>query len=323
MSERFNHTVKLRLTTLLRVVFTLMAQAVLACAQTSENRSADGLSLQPTDQPCLDALASAGTSPALLGLADVAARGTAAAGGLWLSGNTAGGLTHLHWIAGNQPAGLLKVDGEGKVTFDLMVLASAAGGSSGTIADQRARVASFVRSDEGLRLLAELTEGPYRILLYVGPLAPTRAGGIGHYGLLNLDNRFDSRINPLRPKGQKLDRECPPEGFDSMVAIDTDVCWFNLENWRLMPLAQMTFHELAEAHARLALGLDYLSQGDKPGAHDVALDREIRLKQKRPAQFVVMPIGMNLRLATREDWLRLFAKLATGRTKARGHAELR
>ena len=154
-------------------------------------------------------------------------------------------------------------------------------------------------------------------------MAPTLGGSISHFGMRNLDNRFDSRINPLRSNGQKLKKERPPEGFDSMVAIDPDVSWFNLYNKQLMQPAQIAFHELAEAHARLVLDLDYLPQGEQLGAHDVALDREVRFKRERPGQFVVLPIGTNLRLATRNDWLQLFASLDLKQTRNRKHSELR
>jgi hypothetical protein len=287
----------------------LLAQAA-AKAQTSISQQAvDSSPLRFFDEPDLDMTAPGITDPALLALADAAGTGTAASGGLWLSGDTARGLTYLQWIAGNQQGGLLKMDSGGKVSFNLKKLSNAAGVTSENTANQRERISSFVRSDEGLRLLAELTNGSYRFLLHVGPMAPTRGGNVKTDGTRNLDNRFDRRINPLRRKGQKLDNERPPEGFDSLIAINPDANWFNFYNKQLMPTAQMVFHELAESHARLALDLDYLPQPGKPGAHDVAIYREIRLKQERPSQSVLMPIGMNLLLASRNDWLALFDRL--------------
>lgn len=325
MFKKADHQTKASLSTLGIALIALLAQAVVAQAQISIGRSAGESSADHTfDAPHAETNGATSASPVLLALADVAGAGTETAGGLWLSGNIAGGITYLHWIAGNQPAGLLKLDREGcgeKVAFDLRILASAAGVTSENKAEQRARIASFIGSDEGLRLLAELMNGAYRYLLHIGQVAPTRGGGISHFGIINLDNLFDSRINPLRTNGQKLGKECPPAGFDSLIAIDPDVCWFNLENERLMPMAQMIFHEMAEAHARLALDLDYLPQGDRPGAHNVAVEREIRLKQERPGRLVVMPAGFNLRLASRDDWLRLFSRLDSKRTKGRNHSE--
>jgi hypothetical protein len=225
----------------------------------------------------------------------------------------------LQWIVFNQRAGLLKLDSGGKVSFNLEVLAKAAGITSENLACQRERITSFVRSDEGVRLLAEVMNGPYRYLLHVGPTAPTLGGKVRYATPYNLDNLFDSRINPRRPNRRKLDRERPPAGFDSMISIDPDINWYNLHTGRLMPLPQLTFHELAEAHARLVLGLDYLPQGEKPGAHDVAIDREFRLKEKRPEQQVITPIGYNLKLASSGDWLRLNKQLR-GNSKALLHA---
>jgi len=241
-----------------------------------------------------------------LALADVAGTAKAAAGGLWVSGDNAEGVRYLQWIAGNQPAGLLKIDNRGKISFNLRILSEAASIASENTADQRERIASFVRSDEGLLLLAQVTNGAYRFRLHIGPKMPTLAGNIKNDGVCNLDNRFDSRVNPVRRSGQKADNECPPEGFDSLIAINPDARWFNLYNEQLIPLAQMAFHEMAEAHARLVLGFDYLPQGDKPGAHDTAIEREIRLKHARPKQTIIMPIGANVRLISRDDWLMLF-----------------
>jgi len=294
MSEEFDQRVRITLFTLVIALFTVFAQPVAALAQTSVNERA----IDPSPLPIPDVTrpgpdASTNVGPALLALADVAGTGTAASGGLWLSGDTARGIAHLQWIAGTQSAGLLKMGSGGKVSFDIKVLARAAGIASDNTAGQRERIASFVRSDEGLRLLAEVTNGAYRYLLHVGPTAPTLAGHIRFNSTVNLDDRFDSRINPRRPSRQKLEIERPPKGFDSLIAINPEAHWFNLHCKRFIPAPQITFHELAEAHARLILGLDYLPQYGKPGAHEVAIDREIRLRNHRPGQIVVMPIGVN------------------------------
>lgn len=282
-----------------------VAVTIKAITHTSEDSSPWTL----LDALGVEATGPASTGPALLALADVAGTGPAAAGGLWLSGDTAEGFRCLQWIAGKQPSGLLRLDGGGKVSFNLRILARAAGVTSENNADQRERIACFVRSDEGLRLLAEMTNGPYRYLLHVGALAPTLGGKVSLHVPCNIDNRFDSRINPRRPNGRKLDIERPPEGFDSLIAVVSDIRWFNLHNKQIMPLPQITFHELAEAHARLALDLEYMPRLEKPGAHDVAINREIRLKQGRPLQHVVMPVGHNLRLESYEEWLRLKRQL--------------
>jgi hypothetical protein len=94
-----------------------------------------------------------------------------------------------------------------------------------------------------------------------------------------------------------------------LIAINPDAAWFNSREKQLLPAPQVTFHELAEAWLRVALGLDYLPQPDKPGAHDVATARELRLKKERPDQNVVRPTKFYILLVTREDWIRVFGDL--------------
>ena len=72
------------------------------------------------------------------------------------------------------------------------------------------------------------------------------------------------------------------------------------------------FHELAEAYAKLELGLDYLEHGSEPGAHALALDRERRLKAQRPASHIVMTAGSNRVLRTREEIRLFYAEGANG-----------
>lgn len=310
MRRKSDHQANVSFFTFVVAFLLMLAQAVAVPAQADGSEQAGDLSLYWFfDAPYRNATVPGNTGPALLALADAAVPIPAASGGLWLSGDIAEGFAYLQWIVGNQPAGLLKLNSGAKVSFNLRMLAKAAGITSESTADQRARIASFVRSDEGLLLLAEVMNGPYRFLLHIGPTAPTRAGDIKNDSARNFDNRFDSRINPLYKNQQKPDRVCPPEGFDSLIAINHKAGWFNVFSNRLMPTAQLAFHELAESHARLVLGFDYLTQCDKPGAHATAINREIMLMQQRPAQLVVLPIGTNLLLASREDWLWLDAAL--------------
>jgi len=72
-----------------------------------------------------------------------------------------------------------------------------------------------------------------------------------------------------------------------------------------VPVGEITLHELAEAHAKVALGLDYLEQGANPGAHDLALERERRLKAQRPEADIVLTEGSNRVLRSQEE-IRLF-----------------
>jgi hypothetical protein len=305
MNEKQYHLVKSRCFPLVVAVFTIVVQATAQVQIGTSSFAAEAAVLRLVNSPRFNPNAMDTNNQALLALVDVIPAPKPAVGGLWLSGDAALGYQHLQWIAGDQPAKLLQVSSSGKVSFNLAILANAAGITNENIADQQEIIASYVQSNEGLRLLVEITYGSYRFLLHVGTTMPTLGGLITNISARNIDNRFDSRINPRRPKGQKLNNECPPEGFDSLIAVNPYTEMFNFHSEQLMPMSQVVFHELAEAHARLVLGLDYLPKGNQTGAHEVALNREIRLKQERPSQFIVVPVGYNLLLVSRDDWLHL------------------
>lgn len=74
---------------------------------------------------------------------------------------------------------------------------------------------------------------------------------------------------------------------------------------------EIIFHELAEAHAKLDLGLDYLESGSELGAHAVALERERRLKSQRPEAGIIVTAGSNRVLRSKEE-IRLFFAEAPG-----------
>ena len=227
------------------------------------------------------------------------------AGGLWLSGNTSLALSDLQWIAGNQPGGVLRLANDGRVYFSAAALARAARVGVGNDPANRQRIASFLSSDEGLRLLAEIIGGPYRYLVSIGRTVQTKGGRIRIATTLNLDNRYDSRINPRRRKGEKADKERPPQGFDSLIAVDPDSRLYNLDQRQAVPQAQVVFHELAEAYARLFLGIDYLPEAGRPGAHQVAVDREIILQRERGRLLVVVTAGRNIDLKYPAAWQHL------------------
>jgi hypothetical protein len=140
-------------------------------------------------------------------------------GGLWLTGDTAEGLSRLRWIAGEKNAGLIKLDDEGRVQLDKRLLAKVAGLGAVRVEDPL-RVADYIASNEGLLLLVQLAEGGYRYLLHIGNQIPTHGRSIAISGSINLDNNFDSRINPYRKHGKKLDEERPPEGFAAVVGLN-------------------------------------------------------------------------------------------------------
>jgi len=233
-----------------------------------------------------------------------------ARGGLWLTGDTAEGLSRLRWIAGEENAGLITLDEGGRVQLDRRMLAKAAGLGAVRAADPL-QVADYIASNEGLLLLVQLAEGSYRYLLHIGNQIPTHGKMVEISGGINLDNNFDSRINPYRKHGKKLAEERPPEGFAALVGLNPVARWFNLSTHGWVPAGEITLHELAEAHAKVALGLDYLDQGSSAGAHALALDRERRLKAQRPGAGIVLTAGSNRVLRTQQE-IRLFYAESTG-----------
>lgn len=231
-------------------------------------------------------------------------------GGLWLTGDSAEGLSRLRWIAGEENAGLITLDEGGRVQLDGRMLAKAAGLGPVRTEDPL-QVADYIVSNEGLLLLVQLVEGSHRYLLHIGNHVPTRGRNVEISGGINLDNNFDSRINPYRKHGKKLDEERPPEGFAAVIALNPVAQWFNLSTREWVQLGEITLHELAEAHAKVALGLDYLEQGSSPGAHSLALQRERRLKSQRPDEDIVLTAGSNRVLRTPRE-IRLFYAESAG-----------
>ena len=230
-------------------------------------------------------------------------------GGLWVSGDTAEGMARLRWIVGEENAGLIKLDADGRVRFDTKLLAKAAGSGTTRVQDPLHAV-KYISSNEGLLLLVQVALGRYRYLLHIGRQAPTYGKSVETAGSLNLDNNVDSRINPHRKNGKKVDAERPPEGFDSLIALNPVARWFNLSANCWVHPAEIVFHELAEAHAKVEFCLDYLDQGSRPGAHTLALEREQRLKSQRPGADIVITTGSN-RLLRTEDEIRLFTAEAS------------
>lgn len=232
-------------------------------------------------------------------------------GGLWVSGDTAEGLARLRWIVGEENIGLIKLDADGRVRFDIKLLAKAAGRGETRVQDPLQAV-EYISSNEGLLLLVQVAQGRYRYLLHIGRHAPTSGKSAEPAGSINLDNNVDSRINRYRKNGMKLDCERPPEGFDSLIGLNPVARWFNLSTNGWVQAGAIVFHEIAEAYGKLELGLDYLDQGSRPGAHALALEREQRLKSQRPGADIVITTGSNRLLRTQAE-IRLFsAEAAAG-----------
>jgi SPOR domain len=232
-------------------------------------------------------------------------------GGLWVTGDTVEGLARLRWIVGEENAGLIRLDDDGRIQLDRRGLARAAGLGASRVEDPL-KIVDYISSNEGLLLLVQLAEGRYRYRFHTGPQAPTRGKSVDIAGSINLDHNFDSRINPYRKGGKKLDVERPPEGFDSLVAINPAARWFNLTANYWVQSGEITLHELAEAYAKLESGLDYLAHGSQPGAHALALERERRLKSQRPGADIVLTAGSNRLLKTAEEIRLFYAEVAGG-----------
>jgi hypothetical protein len=228
-----------------------------------------------------------------------------------VSGDTAKGLERLRWIVGEENVGLINLDADGRVKLDKRLLAKAAGLRE-TRVDDPVRAVDYISSNEGLLLLVEVTQGRYRYLLYMGRQVPTWGRSAETSGSINLDNNVDSRINPFRKNGRKLDVERPPEGFDSLIGLNPVARWFNLSTNCWVQAGQIVFHEIAEAYAKLELGLDYLDHGLRTGAHAIALERELRLKSQRPGVDIVMTAGSNRLLRTEAEIRLFYAESAAG-----------
>lgn len=222
-------------------------------------------------------------------------------GGLWVTGDINEALNRLRWIVGRENAELISLDESGRLRLNRMLLIRAANASEANPLEAPLLVANYINSNEGLLLLVQLSQGRYRYCLRIGRQAPTAGGMIEVTGSANLDNNFDSRINPYRRDGKKLGRELPPENFDSLIAINPIALWFNLRMKSIVPVGHITFHELAEAHAKLELRLDYLERDAQPGAHNIAISREERLKSQRPFSDVIVTLGANRVLRSEEE----------------------
>lgn len=222
-------------------------------------------------------------------------------GGLWLSGDFVEGLTRLRWIVGPELGGLLSLNAEGRLIIDKSLLVRLAGAEKLNNVVAPPVLANYIDLNEGLLLLVQMSQGQARYCLHLGSEAPTLASKIRVSGSINLDNNYDSRINPYRPKLAKLEQERPPADFDALIALNPAARWFNLRTDRFVPVAQITFHELAEAYAKVALGLEYLPSSGREGAHNHALEREEKLRGQRPLDNVVTTFGPNRVLRTEEE----------------------
>lgn len=215
-------------------------------------------------------------------------------GGVWLGGDVQAALKLLRSIAGPEAASALAVDLQGRLELNLAIIRPAPAQAGGQGAAGVGEQSDYADSNEGLRLLVQLSRGTDRYQFYVGKAYSTRGGIAAVAGTMNLDCGFDSRINPRRPGLKKFDEELPPAGFDAAVALNPSARWVNVQTGRPVPLWIIAFHELAEAYSKVALGLDYLPVGYRPGAHQVAIEREVILASQRRSANLVLTTGSNM-----------------------------
>lgn len=223
-------------------------------------------------------------------------------GGLWISGDVDDALSKLRWIAGPVGSSLLQLNSDGRISFDLRKLESSASLWAAQSGNPAQAITSFLRSDEGLLLLSRMIGGSHKFLIHIGRFAPTRGGNVPVRSTINLDNQFDSRINPRRTLRQKVDAERPPGEFDSLIAMNPSAQLYNLLRLQFVPPGEFLMHELAESYMRVEKGYDYLPRDGMPGAHETAIECELRLKKQRPT-FVIVPVeGLNYVVGSLADW---------------------
>jgi len=280
-------------------------------------RSTVLLPSSPTDRalanPAINAALTPKPDPVLLAFNLLCSGSEDTRGGLWLRGDIEAGLARLRWIAGPGREDMLSADNEGRVVVSVGKLAGAAGfGLSGFSGDPLA-VADFISSDEGLLLLVQVTQGKKRYVLHLGKHVATLDGSVEVGSSINLDNGFDSRINPVRRNRQKLGNERPPAGFDCLIAINPSVHWAKLNTGQTVPDGMVAFHELAEAYAKVEQGLQYLPEGSRPGAHSIAIDREIKLQSSGYRSGLVLTEGLNRVFRSEKEIAAIKAQSVLGR----------
>jgi len=251
--------------------------------------------------------------PTLTALNDLVPRKPREDGGLWVRGDFDAAISTLQWIVGEENSDVISVESDGRVTLNtgaLLWLSRADRVRSG----QDLVVADYLKSNEGLYLVTQLTRASSRYCLYIGHRLPTAGGDVPLPGSINLDNNFDRRLNPYRKNGIKLALERPPDGFDAISGINPIAVWFNIDSDRLVPEAMIVFHELAEALAKVEYGLEYLPVGLRPGAHDIALERELKLSSQRRRAGVITTTGSNRVFENEKGFLEFKADMHEARS---------
>jgi hypothetical protein len=135
----------------------------------------------------------------------------------------------------------------------------------------------------GAKLLGDLTGSKNVYDLSYGSTVNTQGGLINVNFIENLD------INPDWRYGRgKQATDLPAAGIANQVAFNWDnVTPTSTNLLRPADRYSVVFHELAEAFAKIDLGMPYMVRGQtRQGAHYDAMDREKVLRRERPELFM-------------------------------------
>ena len=155
--------------------------------------------------------------------------------------------------------------------------------------DQKTQVVSVnlagidLSKNAGAQLLSDLTGSTNVYDLAYGSSVNTQGGTINVNFIENLDKNSDWRYG----KG-KQSTDLPANGIAGQVAFNcANVTPTSTNLLRPADRYSVVFHELAEAFAKIDLGMPYMVQGQsQQGAHYDAMEREKALRRERPELFL-------------------------------------
>lgn len=135
--------------------------------------------------------------------------------------------------------------------------------------------------NEGAALLNDVIKSSKVYDVSIGSSVETLGGQLtlketakGGSSIANLDNNPDDRL-----KKGKRDIDKPKKGVDDQIGFNFDFRRKNSQSTTNLPQAlefTVTFHELAEAYAKVDGNMQYAQ------AHQKAIDRETKLRDQRP-----------------------------------------